>query len=149
MCERMKIYENAYARVRATHSYARVRREQKDVTDVTDGLEYLCVKNAHESAQLIVTAKSDLTFSARANDLQDGFGNVLKKSAFEIFYEKYLRITRNWHKNGFPIGEWPDALIPLDAPVNTIFLPVIILSTDIVSFLNSPPRIFNSPVCGI
>lgn len=96
-------------------SCARVKREDKIAEN--DVLRFVALKNGYDSAQVIVHAEEVLSLSLTAKDLQNENGDVLSKDNFKFFYEKYIYIDRNWQKNGFSTGWYPDALIPCDAPI--------------------------------
>lgn len=98
-------------------SSARVRRGQSVLEkDATDRLYFLAVRNEYESAQIVLQAKEDCMFSLEASDLVTKEGHVLGRENFAFYYEKYIFVDKNWQKNGYPIGYYPDALIPVNAP---------------------------------
>ena len=99
-------------------SLVRVRREENFISNENTGkLRFFALKNSTASAQLILKPKEDCTFSVVLSPLTDGKGNLIPAECLRAFYEKYIFVDRNWQKNGFPVGDYPDALIPADAPV--------------------------------
>lgn len=99
-------------------SLVRVRREENSISNENTGkLRFFALKNSTASAQLILKPKEDCTFSVVLSPLTDGKGNLIPAECLRAFYEKYIFVDRNWQKNGFPVGDYPDALIPADAPV--------------------------------
>ena len=73
-------------------------------------------KNEYESAQIIVSAKTDVKeYSVQVSDLTDGQGNVLSKDAFTLYHEKYMYVglIKN-HNSPTGTGYYPDALLPFD-----------------------------------
>ncbi len=110
-------YETDLATIYCMTSSARIRREEETIErDMTEGLQFLAVKNEYESAQLVIRAKEDLTFALKSDDLANEKGDILSKENFACYYEKYIQVDRNWRKNGYPTGYYPDALIPEAAP---------------------------------
>ena len=96
-------------------STLRIKREDKITDNRT--LSFLALKGGYDSAQLIIRADKDLSLYLTAKDLRDENGNIFSKDNFKFYYEKYIYVDRNWRKNGFSVGWYPDALIPIDAPI--------------------------------
>ena len=103
------------ATVCCVDSCARIKREDKITENKT--LRFFALKNGYDSAQIIVHAEEELSLSLTAKDLYNENGGVLSKDYFQFFYEKYIYVDRNWRKNGFSTGWYPDALIPFNAPI--------------------------------
>ncbi|MBQ4268966.1 MAG: hypothetical protein IJB97_04885, partial [Clostridia bacterium] len=91
---------------------------------VTGGaaVDVLAARGEYEGAQLILTSEEkpvdgiDLT----ASDLSlVGVGTVkFPKENIEVFFEKYLDVTKIYDANGAPIGKYPDALVPMQSIVD-------------------------------
>ncbi len=76
-------------------------------------------KNEYESAQIIVSAKTDIEeYSLQTSDLIDASGNVLSKDIFEVYHEKYMYVglIKN-HNSPTGTGYYPDALLPYEVAV--------------------------------
>ena len=69
------------------------------------------LKGGTDSGQIIIFSDQKKKITLIINDLKDKYGNVLSKDCFEIYYEKYILVDKNWQKNGFKVGYYPDALI--------------------------------------
>ena len=82
-------------------------------------LEIGAFKNEYESAQIIVSAKTDIDeYSLKMENLTNASGDVLSKDAFEIYHEKYMYVglIKN-HNSPTGTGYYPDALLPFDVAV--------------------------------
>ena len=80
------------------------------------GVSIGAFRNEYESAQIIVSAKTDIKeYSVQTSDLTDGKGNVLSKDAFALYHEKYMYVglIKN-HNSPTGTGYYPDALLPFD-----------------------------------
>jgi hypothetical protein len=81
-------------------------------------------KNEYEGAQIIVTPKRDVTFTAvLSGDLKSQSGARIFAENVEIFAMHYIEVTEPT-TDGFGTGFYPDALVPMqsyvDARHNTI-----------------------------
>ena len=106
---------------------ARIRKTQ-NISDVLcgkryeNGLYFYGAAGGAVCAQLAVRAAEDVALSFgdfRFGGIADGGKNGGKKCGLvaknvRVYAEKYVRIDRNWHKNGYPAGEYPDALLPVE-----------------------------------
>ena len=77
-------------------------------------LSLLSLKGASDSGQIIILTNIKTKVTLETNDLIDEKGNVLTKECFKIYFEKYIYVDKNWQKNGYKIGYYPDALINED-----------------------------------
>lgn len=77
------------------------------------------VKNEYETAQIIVSAKKDLKFTVTVSDLQhtEDSGAYISGENCSVYIQKYIGVGTNWHGNGAPTGEYPDALLPQENAV--------------------------------
>ncbi|MBQ9481295.1 MAG: DUF4091 domain-containing protein [Clostridia bacterium] len=80
-------------------------------------LTLTALKGGTDSSQIAVFGNDKQTVGIKVEDLFDGEGNVFSADNFALYYEKYIYVDKNWQKNGFPIGWYPDALIPINSPV--------------------------------
>ena len=80
----------------------------------TNGVQLSAAKNEYESAQIIVSAKNDLFFTVEAGELTNVADSSKKigKENCTVYTQKYITVTKNWHKNGAPTGDYPDAILP-------------------------------------
>lgn len=106
---------------------ARIRKTQ-NMSDVLcgkryeNGLYFYGAAGGAVCAQLAVRAAEDVALSFGDfcfGGIADGGKNGGKKCGLvaknvRVYTEKYVRIDRNWHKNGYPAGEYPDALLPVE-----------------------------------
>lgn len=85
----------------------------------TNGVQLSAAKNEYESAQVIVSAKKDLFFTVEAGELTNVADSSKKigKENCTVYTQKYITVTKNWHKNGAPTGDYPDAILPQENAV--------------------------------
>ena len=112
----------AYADIWSTPATVKVLQtaQASDYDDVrTDHISLVSGKNEYESGQIIVSAKRDLSFTVRVSDLVDvtNGANRIGKENFRVYIQKYIEVTRNWHNNGAPTGNYPDAILPQENAV--------------------------------
>ena len=104
--------------VRGGDAVLRIRREERDIAEKTaDTLYFFCLRGGTCGAQLFISPRHDVRFRLERAALKDSRGHTLSEECFAAFYEKYIHVDRNWNKNGYPTGDYPDALIPEKAPV--------------------------------
>ena len=79
-------------------------------------LSFEMAKGEYENAQIIMTAKADVdSIDAKVSDLKSG-ENVISKDNMEILFQKYVNIDKMSNPlANFPLGMYPDAIVPLDA----------------------------------
>ena len=75
----------------------------------------LAAKNSYECAQVLIFAQQDITCDATVSDLIGPENSVYSACNVTIYAEKYIYVDRNWQANGLPTGNYPDALLPLEA----------------------------------
>ena len=88
-----------------------------DAIPCSDKVSILAARNGYECAQILVFAQKPLRYSATISDLISEDGEVYRSSNVALYAEKYIYVDRNWQTNGLPTGNYPDALIPLDAAI--------------------------------
>lgn len=79
-----------------------------------DKISIHSAKNEFETAQIVVSAKKDLKFTVSVSDLihtQDS-GAIISGENCTVYTIKYIGIVKNYHANGAPTGDYPDALLP-------------------------------------
>lgn len=84
-----------------------------------DTLSISAFRNEYESAQIMIS--SDINkgeYTVETADLQGANGEVLSKSAFTVYHEKYLNVTEiKDHNTPYSVGYYPDALLPMETAV--------------------------------
>lgn len=75
----------------------------------------LAARNGYECAQVLVFAKQALSYDVKVSNLIGDEGAVYAASNVTVYAEKYIYVDRNWQTNGLPTGNYPDALLPLEA----------------------------------
>ncbi len=113
---------SAYADIWSAPATVKVLQtaQASDYEDVrTDYISLVSGKNEYESGQIIVSAKRDLSFTVSVSDLVDvtNGANRIGKENFRVYIQKYIEVTRNWHNNGAPTGNYPDAILPQENAV--------------------------------
>ncbi len=76
-------------------------------------LSYDMVKNEYESCQLMITAKSALTYDLKAADLVGADGASISAENITLYNERYI-FTHDNNSFGYANGYYPDALIPIE-----------------------------------
>ena len=85
-----------------------------------DEVRLLAVKGEYVCAQLVFCVndgKKDATaveYDVSVGDLRADGERVLPSTCASFFVEKLIAVERNWNKNGFHTGRYPDALVPLE-----------------------------------
>ncbi len=112
-------YQTATAEIRCSRASRKIRETDKVTLDKTEGLDLLAVKNGYDSAQMTISASLDRRLQLEPDfvlsDLIGKNGEVYSAKNIKIFVEKYITVDRNWQKNGYPLGNYPDALLPLNS----------------------------------
>ena len=72
------------------------------------------VRNEYENAQLIMTAKKNVSdYNVEVSDLASGNGDKkITKDNVKIYNQHYSYVARNLNGNGMPTGDIPDMLVP-------------------------------------
>lgn len=91
-----------------------VRADGEYVGTTRDALEFSCVKNEYEGAQLLISAETEVTdIELTAGDLTCG-SDVLQKENFSVYGENCFAITEPENADSpYPPGIYPDGLIPM------------------------------------
>lgn len=78
-------------------------------------LEYDSAKNEYVSAQIIMTAKNDVSsYDLELSDLVSEDGTYFSRANFDVYNQHYVKVsTRTNPNSGVPLGYYPDALIPM------------------------------------
>lgn len=92
--------------------------EQIEGVDFNDVLSVSAAGNEYESAQLMLTAKRDVSFyDIAVSDLKNG-ASVIGRENIEVLVEKYIYVPVPTN-SAFPTGYYPDAIVPVDAIVKS------------------------------
>ena len=100
---------------------------EKIMRDVSSGYENVkfapeinvfAAKGEYEGSQIILSPEKDLeSVTFEVADLKSG-SEVFSKSNIEVFYEKYVHVTKVYDTaTKASVGWYPDALVPMDAIV--------------------------------
>lgn len=80
--------------------------------------EVKAFRNEEEAGQIIITAAEDTTYTFEVANLTSKSGDVLDKSAFTVYNEKYIYLsTIKDAFNSQGAGYYPDALLPYETAV--------------------------------
>lgn len=108
--------ERAAARIRIfSSSYKFEKKQAVDAFAFAELKRLITAKNRHESFQIVIAANSDVFYGIEFSDFTDEKGNVIPGESFRIYREHFVKISTNFHMNGFPLGRYPDALFPFEA----------------------------------
>ena len=114
--------ETSYGQVWSAPSTVKIRQTDVDYAEKGEAvLSYQAVRNEYENAQLLITAKKDITrYELQTSDLKNG-DEVLSGENFTVYVQKYVSFIDSYYGSNI----MPDALIPMDAAdeyaENTIF----------------------------
>ncbi len=101
--------------------------QQQDYNERYDNvkLDISAFKNEREAGQIIISANKDKKldvseYHLTLNDLQDDSGNVLSKTTWSVYNQKYTFVPKICENtlSGLDIGWYPDALLPMDTAVD-------------------------------
>ena len=87
-----------------------LRDENVDALDSAK-LSFEAAKGETEGAQIILRADGETTFDVAVSDLTSESGDTIPQTAVTVYVQRYMKTT--FQSTGFPLGEYPDALIPL------------------------------------
>lgn len=81
-------------------------------------LEYHLFRNEYESAQIIITPDTDVSYTITLSDLKNEKGTVLSSDYFEVYNQKYIEVSLIKEQgNEMGSGFYPDALLPFNKAV--------------------------------
>ncbi len=95
----------------------KVLRDKNGIYDdfKTDAaIDLTVARGEYEGAQIILSARKDLTFDVLIGNLKSSDGTEFPSGKVEVFGEKYVEVRTNYDNNGAPTGWYPDALVPFD-----------------------------------
>lgn len=93
-------------------------QEVADADKLSAKFNYICGKGETETAQIVLTAKSDVSeYTLTVSDLKDADGNVFSKDNLEIFNQKYIEVVNPTANEDGNYGFFPDAILPFSAAV--------------------------------
>ena len=80
-------------------------------------LEISAFRNEYESAQIMISVEKETgVYTVETATLKNKNGDELSKDAFEVYHEKYIKVSEIKDANApTSIGMYPDALVPMDA----------------------------------
>lgn len=95
------------------------RKENVSYNNLGEGISISMMKNESEGAQLVLTAKKDVSsYELIGSDLKDDKGNVISKENVSIYHQKYVAIAKraNAEMNpAFAVGDYiPDMLLNMN-----------------------------------
>ena len=85
----------------------------------TPVLSVLSVRNAWECGQIVLSSEDGKRreYFVETSDLLSESGEVFSAGNITVYIEKPIFVDKNWQKNGYIPGNYPDALLPYDAAV--------------------------------
>ena len=89
-----------------------------DAISKQEKLAVLAARNGYECAQILIFPDQDTDYDVKISDLCSSDGTAYASDNVTAFAEKYIYVDRNWQTNGLPTGNYPDALLPMDAAKN-------------------------------
>lgn len=113
---------NPKADVYSTYSTLKVTQEQENFEKFSAHIEVYAAKGETESAQIIITPKTNIkSVTVSLSDLIKDNGQKFDKENVNVFWQKYIEIEQKTTKNEnnyYPIGMYPDMLLPIDKAVS-------------------------------
>lgn len=103
------------AKIKCVDSSAQIIREDKSFNG-KNFADLVAVRNGYDFCQVIVSAEKDISVTVSVSELVNEAGIVFPKERVCLYYEKYILVDRNWHKNGMATGHYADAIVPVTAP---------------------------------
>lgn len=104
----------------STYNTVKVLRDGT-YTDLGKSLAISMAKGETEGAQLMITPKRDVgAYNVAVSDLVGALDAKIDKSAVKVYAQKYLEVTNktaNQNNTDYPIGFYPDMLLPVDLAV--------------------------------
>ena len=102
----------------STYSTLKVMQEQTDFEKFSPSIEVYAAQGESESSQIIITPKKNVkSVSVSLSDLKSETNVVYSKENVEVLWQKYIEVEQKTTKNEneyYPIGMYPDMLLPLD-----------------------------------
>lgn len=102
----------------STYSTLKVMQEQKEFEKFDASIEVYAAKGETESGQIIITPKKDVkSVTVSLSDLKSENGAVYSKANVDVLWQKYIKVEQKTSKNEneyYPIGMYPDMLLPFD-----------------------------------
>lgn len=107
----------------STYSTQKIMQDQYEYYDdvrLSPKIQVDAAMNEYESAQLIMTARSDVgAYTVELNDLklQGEESTTFSKENVSVYNQKYIEVTTITNNTDVPVGWYPDALLPLSAAI--------------------------------
>lgn len=106
---------NANISVRSANTSTKFKADQTTEGDKAYKLEYNMVKNENEGYQLLISADADVdSYYLTKADLKNG-NNVISSENIDVYMQRYSTVSTGRDLTIYGAGEYPDALIPIDA----------------------------------
>ena len=103
--------------VYSTYSTLKVTQEQKEFEKFSD-IKVYASKGETESGQIIITPeKAVKSVTVSLSDLTSEDGAIYSKENVDVLWQKYIKVDQKTTKNEneyYPIGMYPDMLLPMD-----------------------------------
>ena len=116
--------ETSKANVWTTSALAKVMHQGEFSDNLCDygkgtSVDIQMAKNEYEDGQIIISALKDIKeYTVSVTDLSDGKGNKISKDSIEFYHLKYVLIEKKTVVSSpYEVGEYPEALVPMDAVV--------------------------------
>lgn len=107
----------------STYSTQKIMKDQYEYYNgvrLAPKIQLDAATNEYESAQLIMTATSDVgAYSVELADLklQSDATKIFSKENVTVYNQKYIEITTITNSTDVPVGWYPDALLPLSSAI--------------------------------
>lgn len=102
---------NVNVQIKSALNTVKVLRDENIDSFAAAKLSFEAAKGETEGAQIILRADGEAQFDVAVNDLTSEGGDKIPQSAVTVYVQRYMKTTIQ--STGFPLGEYPDALIPL------------------------------------
>lgn len=100
------------------YSSLKVMQDQYNYEKLPAKIDISMAQGEVESGQIIFTPNTNVkSFDVVVSDLKSNNGNVFKKENVEVYVQKYFELTektKNQTNTFYPIGWYPDMLLPLE-----------------------------------
>ncbi len=103
-----------------TYNTVKVMQDKHDYERLNGGLKIEMAKNEAEGAQLVLTAKQNVSAYNVAVSALTGDGNTLPADSIDVYAQHYVNVVQKSNNNlnyDYPAGYTPDALIPMETVV--------------------------------
>ncbi len=106
---------SAAVSVRSANTSTKFKVDETEAGDKAYKLEYNMVKNEYEGYQLLISSEKAIdSYYLTKADLKSG-DKVISSENIEVYMQRYSTVTTGRDLTIYGAGEYPDALIPIDA----------------------------------